>query len=78
MFVVGEPDQPTTVDGLSIDAWMPEHLHGMTRVPKVTARDDGGFAIDGIRFHMSGYWELDFDVTKDGLAERAQVRVDVD
>jgi DNA-binding beta-propeller fold protein YncE len=77
VFEPTEPAIPERHVDLRLDAWMPEHLHGMTRLPTVARRDDGGFTIDGVLLHMSGFWELDFDVTAKGVTERATTRVDL-
>jgi hypothetical protein len=63
---------------LDVDARMPEHFHGMNRAPVITARPDGTFDVRGMLFHMSGYWELYFDVTRGGVTERAQVAVELE
>lgn len=60
---------------LVVDAGMPEHGHGMNRVPKVTRADDGHFVVEGMYFHMTGHWELYFDVTRGAVTERAQCDV---
>ena len=60
---------------LAVDAAMPEHGHGMNRVPVVTEAGDGGYAVEGLLFHMPGRWELYFDVTEGAVTERAQVEV---
>lgn len=78
VFAAGEPKTPARNVSLGVDAWMPDHLHGMTRVPRIVPRDDGGFTIEGLSFHMSGRWELDFDVVSKSIAERATVRVDLE
>jgi DNA-binding beta-propeller fold protein YncE len=78
VFATGEPDHPAAGVELRVDAWMPDHLHGMNRVPRVVRREDGGFTVEGMLFHMSGAWELDFDVVRGAVAERAQVRVDLE
>ena len=42
---------------------MPEHNHGLATKPRVTrSGDDGNYLVEGIRFHMRGYWELKFTV----------------
>lgn len=63
---------------LDVDAAMPDHHHGMTTSPKVTARGGGNFTAEGMLMHMPGYWELYFDVTRNGLTERVQVPVDLE
>lgn len=60
---------------LFADAGMPEHMHGMNVEPTVTRLDDGSFLVQGMLFHMPGRWELYFDITKDGVTERAQTEI---
>lgn len=57
---------------LGVAAAMPEHGHGMNRVPKAMQREDGSFLVDGMLFHMTGHWELYLDVTRGAVTERAQ------
>lgn len=63
---------------LAADAGMPEHGHGMNRVPEVARREDGGFEVSGMLFHMLGSWELYLDVTRGAITERAQTRVELE
>ena len=52
----GEPLEGAT---LSIDGGMPEHNHGLPTAPRVVAElGDGDYRIEGLRFHMSGFWEI--------------------
>jgi len=45
---------------------MPEHDHGLPTIPRVTEELGGGdYKLDGLRFHMSGYWEVIVTVTTD-------------
>ncbi|MEY2807990.1 MAG: hypothetical protein RIR65_2407 [Planctomycetota bacterium] len=62
---------------LSVDADMPEHLHGMNRVPKVARQADGSFLVEGMLFHMPGRWDLHFDVHEAAIVERAQVAMEL-
>ena len=62
---------------LSVDADMPEHLHGMNRVPKVARQADGSFLVEGMLFHMPGRWDLYFDVHEAAIVERAQVAMEL-
>jgi hypothetical protein len=78
VFALGDPARPASDATLRVDAWMPDHLHGMTRVPTVAKRDDGGFTVEGLLFHMSGTWEIDFDVVAGSVAERGQARVELE
>ena len=45
---------------------MPAHNHGLPTKPRVTEALGGGdYRLDGVRFHMSGYWEIVVNVTTD-------------
>ena len=44
---------------LTIDGGMPEHDHGLPTAPRVVAElGNGDYRVEGLRFHMSGYWEI--------------------
>jgi hypothetical protein len=74
------PDRSALVPGvtLAVDATMPEHGHGMNVVPRVTPLGDGRFRVEGLLWHMSGVWEIEFDVTRGAVTERAQTSVEID
>ena len=78
---------------LQVDATMPEHHHGMTLKPLVSAidgpllqdlppghgaRGDGRFEVRGMLFHMPGRWEIQFDITHGAVTERAQIEINLD
>ena len=45
---------------------MPEHDHGLPTRPRVTEELGGGdYQLDGMRFHMRGYWEIEVTVVTD-------------
>lgn len=69
--------QPAEDVTLAVDAAMPEHGHGMNRVPRVTRLGDGHFLVEGMYFHMTGRWELYLDVTQGAWTERTQCRVEL-
>jgi hypothetical protein len=78
VFVSGDASKPRADVSLAVDAAMPQHGHGMNRVPKIEKLPDGGFRAEGLLFHMPGKWELYFDVARGPLVERAQVDVEVE
>lgn len=51
----GAPANPQDVQ---IGSAMPDHQHGMLTTPAVTKLPDGRYQIDGLRFHMHGWWQL--------------------
>ena len=52
---------------------MPKHDHGLPTQPRVTEElGNGDYRLDGMRFHMRGYWEITVTVV---TAERSSVVV---
>ncbi|MEL7185279.1 MAG: FixH family protein, partial [Pseudomonadota bacterium] len=64
----GEPVEGATIE---VDGGMPEHDHGLPTKPRVTEELGGGdYRLDGLRFHMRGYWEIVVTIsTDDGLSK---------
>lgn len=65
---------PAGAAELDVDATMPQHMHGMNRVAELSSEGEVWRA-RGMLFHMPGSWELTFDVSADGITERAAVEV---
>lgn len=63
-----------TADGLpvegaliTVDGDMPQHLHGLPTNPQVTQDLGGGdYLVEGLKFHMPGWWVVDYTITADG------------
>lgn len=44
---------------VEVSGGMPAHAHGLPTRPKITEELGGGdYRLDGMRFHMPGYWEI--------------------
>ncbi|MFL6693850.1 MAG: FixH family protein [Ramlibacter sp.] len=42
-----------------VDGGMPQHGHGLPTQPRVTRElDEGTYALDGMKFSMTGWWEV--------------------
>lgn len=42
-----------------VDGGMPQHGHGLPTQPRVTREvEDGIYALDGMKFSMTGWWEV--------------------
>lgn len=52
-----------------VNAWMPEHRHGMNYKSGVSALGGGRFRAEGLMFHMPGRWEFLFDLGGERLAD---------
>jgi hypothetical protein len=57
-------------ESVRLDAWMPEHRHGMNYRPSVCAQGAGRFRAEGLMLHMAGRWELVFEIRAAGRTER--------
>lgn len=56
------------VEGATVEVTggMPEHDHGLPTAPRVTTELGGGdYRLEGMRFHMSGNWEIEIRITTD-------------
>jgi len=59
--------KPVTGAQIDLTGGMPKHDHGLPTEPRMTAElGDGYYALDGMRFHMMGEWELYVSVAADG------------
>lgn len=49
---------------ISVDGGMPEHNHGLPTAPAATENlGEGRYRVEGVKFSMSGWWELRFAIT---------------
>jgi YtkA-like protein len=61
-------------ESVRVDAWMPEHRHGMNYRATVTAAGKGRYKAEGLMLHMAGNWELVFELrSKDSVERVVQV-----
>lgn len=71
-------DTPVEGATVGIDGGMPAHRHGLPTRPQVTAElGDGRYRIEGLKFSMSGRWELRFDVSGSSGRETLTVFLDM-
>lgn len=62
-FEVCPNDVPTTkIDRLRVDAWMPEHKHGMNYRTTLSGTRPGPLRAEGLLFHMPGRWQVVFEM----------------
>jgi hypothetical protein len=54
-----------------LDGDMPEHGHGLPTRPEVTRYlGNGDYLVEGLKFQMTGWWVMDFDITANGETDR--------
>ena len=75
---IAETDRVPEDAQLAVDGRMPHHRHGMVRTPTLKALGNGEYLIEGMLFHMPGRWELHFDITREGMTERAQCDIELE
>jgi hypothetical protein len=65
---VETPDgQPVTDATIGVDGDMPQHGHGLPTRPQVTQNlGNGDYLVEGLKFHMHGWWIVEFDITSGG------------
>ncbi|MGB0385272.1 MAG: FixH family protein [Ardenticatenaceae bacterium] len=61
--IEGEPLVGATV---TLSGGMPAHQHGFPTVPTVTEVGDGRYLTSGMKFQMSGQWQMVFDIEVNG------------
>jgi hypothetical protein len=59
----------------SVNARMPGHEHGMNTRPRRLELEDGQFVFAGMLFHMAGEWEVELDVGRGRIHEKANARL---
>jgi hypothetical protein len=47
----------------AVDGGMPQHGHGLPTRPRVTGEvGDGAYALEGMKFSMTGWWQVKLDI----------------
>lgn len=55
---------------VDLRADMPAHGHGLLAQPRIVpGRAPGRYRVEGLRFHMPGYWEIRIQVNQGGKAD---------
>ena len=70
-------NRPLPGVALVASGWMPDHGHGMVRMPRTEDRGDGSYHVSGMLFHMRGHWKLQFDIVDETYSERAEFALDI-
>jgi len=55
---------------VTVDGGMPEHNHGLPTQPRVTKNlGDGCYLLEGMRFHMGGWWTVRITIVDEGIQD---------
>lgn len=71
---VESPDgRPVEDAQILVDGDMPQHGHGLPTRPQVTrSLGNGNYLVEGVKFHMPGWWVMDFEVTAGGKTDKVR------
>ena len=62
---------PVTHARISVDGGMPQHGHGLPTRPQVTQElADGTYLVEGMKFSMTGWWEIKLAIEAAGAADK--------
>ncbi len=62
--------QPIAHAHIDVDGGMPQHGHGLPTQPRVTRElSDGTYLIEGMKFSMSGWWEIRLKIDAAGVSD---------
>ena len=62
---------PVAQARIQVDGGMPQHGHGLPTKPQVTRElPDGGYVIEGMKFSMTGWWEIKLAIDGPAGADR--------
>jgi hypothetical protein len=63
---------------IKVDGGMPQHGHGLPTRPQVTRElPDGGYLIEGMKFSMTGWWEIKLAIDDPAGADRVTINTAV-
>ncbi len=64
----GKPVADATVE---VEGGMPDHDHGLPTRPRVTQNLGGGdYLLEGMKFHMGGWWQVTLLIRQDQISDR--------
>lgn len=74
-----------TIDGVPVPGaeiivtgGMPAHNHGLPTSPRSTQYlGNGDYLIEGMRFHMAGYWEITVTITTGGVSDMVLIPLEL-
>lgn len=77
---VHTPDgAPVSQAKIDFDGGMPRHGHGFPTQPRVTRElSPGVYALEGVKFSMTGWWDMRLAIQAGGVADEARFNVVVD
>jgi hypothetical protein len=73
LHVASADGQPVENATITVDGDMPQHGHGLPTRPQVTGDlGNGDYKVEGLKFHMPGWWVMDFVITANGQTDQVR------
>lgn len=61
---------------ISVSGGMPQHGHGLPTRPRVTQHlGNGDYVVEGLKFHMTGQWEVRFNISSAGQRDSVTINL---
>ncbi|TFY99967.1 FixH family protein [Ramlibacter rhizophilus] len=77
--LAGADGRPVKGAEFSVDGGMPQHGHGYPTRPRVTRElEDGTYLLDGMKFSMTGWWDLKLGIRGSEGADAVTFNIVVD
>jgi hypothetical protein len=71
--------QPVSRASIAFDGGMPQHGHGFPTKPRITGEvEPGVYALEGMKFSMTGWWDMRLAIKAGDVADAATFNVIVD
>jgi hypothetical protein len=78
LHIQSDDGAPVTGAKLSVNGGMPAHDHGLPTRPRATEElGQGSYRLEGMRFHMRGYWEVSIEIVADGKTDTVTVELNL-
>ena len=68
--------KPVEKAKIRVDGGMPAHNHGLPTEPIVIEIGNGDYLVQGLKFSMTGHWEMWFEIQAAGIIEKKKIDVD--
>lgn len=68
----GSPVENATI---TVSGGMPAHRHGLPTQPMVTEIGQGDYLVEGMKFSMTGLWEMWFDIRAGDLNDKVKFEI---
>ena len=76
--VLAADGAPVPMAQITVRGGMPAHDHGLPTRPEATRYlGEGRYLIEGMRFHMAGYWEVVLGIETDAQSDEVVIRLEL-